>query len=540
VFLKAKYCPAVLILLGFLPVSFTHAQALQEKLSRLKNYSADDTAKVRLINDIAWDYSYLDYDSSKAFARQGATLARKLKFEDGAAEAYNIAGNCSRALLQFDSAFYFFGQSMVIRKKQNNKPKIAGVLQNIANVYNVQRKYAEAIVKYKEALKYAEESNYTQAQLVILANMVGVYQLVGENQRALDCGMRALEINKTFKDTVQDAYTYSNIALILQRQNQKMKAIEYNKKALAIAEKIRDASLLATINLNLGTEYKTVDLAESERYLSRASRQFIQLGDTVGLGMCYQNLGEGYRVLGKVKEAHEYLNKALTVFEHAGDKELISTTLFSISDILNQEGKKKEALLMANRAMAYAKEYADPVKVKNGYNTLSEIYSSMGDYKNAYYYLNRSFELGDTVFNKEIADKNGFLQAELNITAKENEIALKEKELKLSQTELSKQATLRNFLIGIVLFVLVFLYFVHAAYKNKKKDNAIILNQKHEVEMKNEIIEMQKKKVDLAYEELHEKNKEVMDSIRYAKRIQRALLTPEQYIDRNLNQLRKK
>ncbi|MFL5752813.1 MAG: hypothetical protein ACJ76F_05355, partial [Bacteroidia bacterium] len=181
----------------------------------------------------------------------------------------------------------------------------------------------------------------------------------------------------------------------------------------------------------------------------------------------------------------------------------------------------------------------DYERMRNGFRSLSEIYKKMGDYRNAFYYLERSYSLSDTIFSKEIADKNGFLQAELEITAKESQIELLNKNNELKQTELSKQAVLRNFLVGIVLFVLVFLYFVYAAYKNKKKDNAIILSQKHEVEMKNEIIETQKKKVDEAYEALHEKNKEVLDSIHYAKRIQKALLTPEQYIERKLSQKNK-
>ena len=41
------------------------------------------------------------------------------------------------------------------------------------------------------------------------------------------------------------------------------------------------------------------------------------------------------------------------------------------------------------------------------------------------------------------------------------------------------------------------------------------------------IIENQKREVDLAYNQLHEKNKEVMDSIHYARRIQHSVLTNE-------------
>ena len=40
-----------------------------------------------------------------------------------------------------------------------------------------------------------------------------------------------------------------------------------------------------------------------------------------------------------------------------------------------------------------------------------------------------------------------------------------------------------------------------------------------------------------AFNKLHEKNKEVMDSIYYARRIQRALITSEKYIARKLNSM---
>ncbi len=45
--------------------------------------------------------------------------------------------------------------------------------------------------------------------------------------------------------------------------------------------------------------------------------------------------------------------------------------------------------------------------------------------------------------------------------------------------------------------------------------------------------------VDDAYDKLHEKNKEVMDSNNYAQRIQTALINSEKYIARNLKKLQK-
>ncbi|HXU27209.1 MAG TPA: hypothetical protein VN698_08250, partial [Bacteroidia bacterium] len=76
---------------------------------------------------------------------------------------------------------------------------------------------------------------------------------------------------------------------------------------------------------------------------------------------------------------------------------------------------------------------------------------------------------------------------------------------------------------GILLVVIVFSLFLYKRFKITHKQK--------------ELIEKQKILVDKAYEELHERNKEVMDSIHYAKRIQTALITSEKYIQNSLNKL---
>jgi len=64
--------------------------------------------------------------------------------------------------------------------------------------------------------------------------------------------------------------------------------------------------------------------------------------------------------------------------------------------------------------------------------------------------------------------------------------------------------------------------------------SAFVFNRFRITQRQKVIIEKQKHEVDAAYEKLHEKNKEVMDSIYYARRIQRALITSEKYIARQL------
>ena len=69
----------------------------------------------------------------------------------------------------------------------------------------------------------------------------------------------------------------------------------------------------------------------------------------------------------------------------------------------------------------------------------------------------------------------------------------------------------------------MFAIFIFRSYRQKQKANVIITRQKEEVEKAKELVD--------------EKQKEILDSIHYAKRIQTALITSEKYIAKNLNRL---
>ena len=64
--------------------------------------------------------------------------------------------------------------------------------------------------------------------------------------------------------------------------------------------------------------------------------------------------------------------------------------------------------------------------------------------------------------------------------------------------------------------VIILALFILRSYIQKRKDNKLITLQKHLVE---------------------EKQREILDSIHYAKRIQTALMTNENYINATLNRL---
>ncbi len=92
-------------------------------------------------------------------------------------------------------------------------------------------------------------------------------------------------------------------------------------------------------------------------------------------------------------------------------------------------------------------------------------------------------------------------------------------------TQLRKQqiiiwSTILGLLLAIVSGVFIF-----NRFKVTQKQKRIIENQKTLVEHQKHLVE--------------EKQKEILESIYYARRIQRSLLTSEKYIDKNLKKLKK-
>jgi hypothetical protein len=89
----------------------------------------------------------------------------------------------------------------------------------------------------------------------------------------------------------------------------------------------------------------------------------------------------------------------------------------------------------------------------------------------------------------------------------------------IAKAELKQKEKERNYFIAGFGLVVVLALFILRGYKQKQKANKLILAQKHLVD---------------------EKQREILDSIHYAKRIQTALLPNEKYIKRKLSQLNKK
>ena len=148
---------------------------------------------------------------------------------------------------------------------------------------------------------------------------------------------------------------------------------------------------------------------------------------------------------------------------------------------------------------------------------MSELYELLNDYKNAYVYHKKFKQTKDTLDNIDVKERMAKMQGMYNTekTEKENELLHKDNLLvhkanELQTAKLGRQNTIIfSGVIGLVV-VCGFLFFMYRSNLEKKKANNIISQQKEEVEAQKKLVE--------------HKNAEMLDSIRYAKHIQEAIL----------------
>jgi serine phosphatase RsbU (regulator of sigma subunit) len=93
----------------------------------------------------------------------------------------------------------------------------------------------------------------------------------------------------------------------------------------------------------------------------------------------------------------------------------------------------------------------------------------------------------------------------------------KQKEIELLTKDQEKQAIFNKAIIAVAILIFIVAFFVYRSYLIKKRANVLLEQQNNEIREQKEQIEEQKQ--------------EITDSIRYARRIQQAVLPPQELFD---------
>jgi serine phosphatase RsbU (regulator of sigma subunit) len=397
-----------------------------------------------------------------------------------------------------------------------------------------------AILLGQQQFDYAKSNQLLFWQSKAL-NTIGVgYTIQGDFPKALSYQFDNITILETLDNQPGLGKAYNNISRIYYQQEEYETALEYLFKSIDIKKKLGDKKGLAYAYNNVGTNYEIQGkFKEALTYYEQSLTLKLEISDEKGLPSAYNNIGALHNSLGNYKKGLVYYEKGLALAKRQGDKDRTATLYINIGLIQLDLNEDSLAIFYCEKAYDLAKRLASNESVKFSCDCLWKGWEKKGDDKKALAYYKeynamhellideaktREISMREAAYEYEklkYADSVAFSQEKLAmrkeqerkdaITAKKHAEA--EKKQAISDAKQKQQQTFTIALIAGLALVLLFALFVYNRFRVTRKQKEIIEDQKDIVE---------------------EKNKEILDSITYAKRIQNAILPPANLIKSNL------
>ncbi|MBA3662847.1 MAG: tetratricopeptide repeat protein [Bacteroidetes bacterium] len=519
--LPYKFYRTLILIVLFIPLSSLYSQKnKKDALFKALRTQTSDTGKVKALNDLAWELKTNNVDTAIIISSQALALAENLKWEKGIATSKRGLGVCNRLKGNYAEALNYLLSALETYTKIKDKSGISAILGNIGIVYKNQSDYPKALEYYFKALKMAEELKDKEEVARHLANIGLAFLNQGNFDKAREYSLKALKMYEAMGDNEGIERCYGGIgnvfaqegSLAMEKGNVSLamegkfpKALEYYSKGLKMQEVLNNKSAIALYLSNTAIIYKSQALAEknpvkkTELFNNALDNNFKalklneEIHNKIAIGNNFNNIGVIYlesaerSPLGnsKLKKAEEYLLKGLAIHTKIGALNFI----------------------------------------KIAEHHLSVLYSKMNKHQLAFEHIKKYINVRDSLFNTENRKKS--MRAEMNFEFEKKEAIARlehEKKEAVAKAKQEKEKQQHKIILISVLaclgLMIGFAIILLRAYTQKKKSNHVITLQKLEVEKQKEMVE--------------QKQKEILDSIHYAKRIQSALLTSETYINRNL------
>ncbi len=475
--MKKSFLIFIITINGFFSFSQT------KKTDSLKNQlkiTFQDSQKINLYISLAQELLHENVTESFAYAFKGLSLSTQNKNNKGVADSYQILGNL-HSFNSNDSSLFYLIKSKDLKYKLKDLKGVASLYTSIGTCYDKFGNSELALNNYIKSLKLFDS-------LGIQKGIAGA----------------ALGIGNVFS-TIKDF----------------KKAIEYYEISIVNYKKINSPYLSWAIN-NLATVYEKTNNRQKAKDLYEESLKLkLENNDFYGAVFSINNIGLILHKEGKNQEALNYFFKALKINRgYHLEKETFANSYKNIIESLLSLNKNKEASLFLDSLEILTNQLnlsnlkLEYVKLKSAY------YENINDFKNALFFKDKYITLNDSFLtydmNKQVSEADAKYKAE----KKQKEIELLNKDNIIQQIKIDKQQTQKNwFIVGLTILAILLAY-LYKNYIQKQKANVLITSQKKEVENKNHIIE--------------EKQKEIVDSIQYAKRIQTALLANKIFLDKHL------
>lgn len=420
---------------------------------------------------------------------------------------------------------------------QNDAPDTNKVLHlnHLADEYVNLGIYDKALANVEEARELAHQLGYKYGECLSYNNIGIIYYYKSDYPKTLDNYFKALKLDEEMGDQTGIAMRISNIGMVYADQGDYTHALENINKALQLNEKIGRKMGVSKCYSHLGLVYEyQKNYKKALEYYTKSITIDESIHNQKGIAGTLDNMGNIYYMQGDFASALINYNKAVVIYKQLNSLQDLVLNIGNIGAVYMEQKKYKEAEKNLLEALHFSDSLGLIYFQKDNHTNLSQLYELTNQPAKALLHYKASIAARDSIFNE--ANTKKLVRVEMNFEFEKKqalEKAEQDKKDAIANEKAQKQLLIRNFLLLGLLLVLILALVIFRGYRNKQKANIVIVQQKLQVEQ-------QKLEVEKQRDIVEEKQKEILDSIHYAKRIQKSLMPTEKYINKNIERLKRK
>jgi tetratricopeptide (TPR) repeat protein len=379
-------------------------------------------------------------------------------------------------------------------------------------------------------------------RMYLLEESAHLYFAAGKPEQATETLKEYLNLLKKSGDTLKIAKTLGNLGMLNRTLGNYKEALQNYVSALEYARSLpgkEKIPVLINVYQSLGNLHRSIkNFDQSIKYLNKSLELAKRTSDSIRMAMLFNDMGSAYIEKGDTAEAKRKYLEAIRINEKYNNIRMLEHNYGNIANILSEQNRANEALNYYLKALNIAQTLHDSLQLDNLYNNisinfnklndlekaenyglkavetakktgsklylydilfnLSDIYAKKQMYNKAYKYLLESYEVKDTLLNRENLETINNLREKYK--AEKN--ALQIEKLKSEKEQVSlKNKLLVLILVSaalVIILLVLLLFFIH----EKRKKEKLMLENKRKIEEQKRILtekELEKEKLKEQY-----------------------------------------
>jgi two-component system, NtrC family, sensor kinase len=453
----------VWLLAAWLPVAGALAQSPQidSLKARLAAHPQADTGRVNRLNALSQAVRNSDPALQLQTAQEALTLAKRLKFGAGQAQAYLHLSLYAMTTSQYKQAATYAQQARQLYRQLSDRLGQVNCLNRLSYIATDQGNYPQSIGYVQQALLLAEPLPDKSLKGYINFLLAQNYTMLNDYTKAYSYATTGLKLVEDANDVNERCRGLTILGIVSSKQGRLAAARRYYEQTLPLLDK-------------------------QGRPLDRASNE--------------GNIAEVCVRLGQYADAFHYGRRVLAYVRSINATSYLPWIEEILAEAHLRTGRVDSAIVYASQSLRAADAGGMKDVSMNATQVLAEAHARQGNYPAAFRYQSRYMSLKDSLRGEETVRQTAALQYQFDLDKKQSQIALLTKNQEIEQQEsLYQRRLLYASGVGALLLVaLAMMLFRNVRVKQRVNE---LLSQQKEL-MENQLTELLETQLKAQQEEL--------------------------------------